>query len=90
MLPGLPPPLESLVGYKSLKRKGMLRQKIIRFICGNKIVVFHCSACMLQDFLQSLMINAPGLPPPLLHTVSNLKLDNRETRLTENVLLGFD
>ena len=39
------------------------------------------------------MINAPGLPPLLLHTVSNLKLDNGgglETRLTENVLLGID
>ena len=27
--------------------------KIIRFICGKSIVVFHCSAYLLQDFLQS-------------------------------------
>ena len=30
--------------------------KIIRFICGKSIVVFHCSACMLQDFLQSAVV----------------------------------
>jgi len=29
-------------------------RKIIRFICGKWIVVFHCSACMLQDFCNLL------------------------------------
>ena len=28
--------------------------KIIRFICGKSIVVFHCSVCMLQDFCNLL------------------------------------
>ena len=28
--------------------------KIIRFIHGKSIVVFHCSACMLQDFCNLL------------------------------------
>ena len=28
--------------------------KIIRFICGKSIVVFHCSACLLQDFCNLL------------------------------------
>ena len=38
--------------------EGMLRQKdIIRFICGKSIVVFHCSAYLLQD-LQSAAGNA--------------------------------
>ena len=27
--------------------------KVIRFIRGKSIVVCHCSACVLQDFLQS-------------------------------------
>ena len=37
------------------RRKDMLRGgKIIRFICGKSIVVFHCSAYLLQDFCNLL------------------------------------
>ena len=32
--------------------------KIIRFICGKSIVVFHCSAYLLQDFCNLLYITA--------------------------------
>ena len=30
--------------------------KIIRFIGGKSIVVFHCSACLLQDFCNLLLV----------------------------------
>ena len=38
----------------------MLRGEIIIFICGKSIVVFHCSACMLQDFCNLMYVHSPA------------------------------
>ena len=44
-----------LIDSVGTKRKGSAEAgKIIRFICGKSIVVFHSSACLLQDFCNLL------------------------------------
>ena len=66
----------SLMSYSQLEQEGLtiivLEQrgracwgrKDIRFTHGKSIVVFHCSACVLQDFLQSA--GTPKIPQAIL------------------------
>ena len=47
---------KTTIDFLCLNQEGGLAEagKIIRFINGKSIVVFHCSACLLQDFCNLL------------------------------------